>query len=117
MGIASSRLLFERKSKNTWQNASYTKALLKSRRRENWLLVTSAYHMARSVGCFRKAGINVTPWPVDYRTRGYSDIYRVFDVATQGWRRMDVAVREWIGLMVYYLSGRTDKLFPRQNSS
>ncbi|MCF6198352.1 MAG: YdcF family protein [Hyphomicrobiaceae bacterium] len=112
LGIAPDRILYEDKSKNTWQNAQYTKTLIKSSHRQRWLLVTSAFHMARSVGCFRKNGINIIPWPVDFRTRGHQDKYRFFDRASQGWKRVDVGVREWIGLLVYRLSGRTDSLFP-----
>ena len=112
MGIAPHRIIYENRSKNTWQNASYTKQLLKLDSNRRWLLVTSAYHMPRSMGCFRKAGINVIPWPVDYRTRGDSDIYRFFSRASEGLKRVDIGIREWIGLIVYRLSGRTDTLFP-----
>ena len=84
----------------------------KSERSKRWLLVTSAFHMARAMGCFRKAGINVTAWPVDYRTRGKSDIYRVFSKASDGWRRVDRAVQEWIGLVVYWLTGRSSSILP-----
>ena len=113
MGLQPHRLEFEGKSQNTWENASYTKTLLKPSRDQRWLLVTSAFHMPRSVGCFRKVGMNVIPWPVDYRTRGFSDIYRFFSRASQGWKRVDIAGREWVGLLAYRLTGRTSNLFPR----
>ncbi len=113
MGIAPNRVIYENRSRNTWQNASYTQKLLQSDSNRRWLLITSAYHMSRSMGCFRKAGINVIPWPVDYRTRGASDIYRFFSRASEGLKRVDIAVREWIGLLVYRLTGRTDSLFPK----
>ncbi len=113
MGIAPNRIIYENRSKNTWQNALYTKKLLQSDSKRRWLLVTSAFHMSRSMGCFRKAGINVIPWPVDYRTRGTSDIYRFFSRASEGLKRVDIAAREWIGLLAYRLTGRTSSLFPR----
>ena len=112
MGISPDRLIFERKARNTWQNAKYTKALIKDHASERWLLITSAYHMARSVGCFNKVGLDTIPWPVDYRSRGASDVYRLLDVATKGWRRTDTAVREWVGLIVYRLTGRTSEFLP-----
>ncbi len=112
MGISPDRLSFERKSRNTWQNAIFTKKHLGRQSRNQWLLITSAYHMPRAVGCFRKAGVNVIPWPVDYRTRGWQDVVRFFDVANKGWKQVDIAVREWIGLIVYRLSGRTTAFFP-----
>ncbi len=114
MGLSPDRLVFEGKSQNTWQNARYTKYLLKPTSEQRWLLVTSAFHMPRSVGCFRMVGMNVIPWPVDYRTRGTSDIYRFFDRASEGWKRVDIGVREWVGLLVYRLSGRINSFFPRQ---
>ncbi len=112
MGIHADRLLFENKSKNTWQNAIYTREILHKDSHKKWLLVTSAYHMPRAIGCFRKAGINVIPWPVDFRTRGIRDIYRVFNRASEGWRRVDIATREWIGLAVYRITGRINEIFP-----
>ncbi len=114
MGLSPDRLVFEGKSQNTWQNARYTKDLLKPTSEQRWLLVTSAFHMPRSLGCFRSIGMNVIPWPVDYRTRGYSDIYRFFDRASEGWKRVDIGVREWIGLLAYRLSGRINSFFPHQ---
>ena len=116
MGLSPDRLVFEDKSQNTWQNAIYTKILLKPSPDERWLLVTSAFHMPRSMGCFRKVGMNVIAWPVDYRTRGTRDIYRFFDRASEGWKRVDIGVREWVGLLAYRLSGRIDSFFPRQSN-
>ena len=112
MGLNPDRLVFEGKSQNTWQNARYTKDLLKPTHQQRWLLVTSAFHMPRSLGCFRKVGMNVIPWPVDYRTRGTSDIYRFFDQASEGWKRVDIGVREWAGLLAYRLSGRINSFSP-----
>ena len=67
--------------------------------------------MPRSVGLFRKAGFPVDAWPVDYRTRGDEGI-GLF-ATTQSIRCSGrLAVREWIGLIAYWLSGRIDALLP-----
>ena len=79
---------------------------------ERWLLVTSAWHMPRSMGVFRKAGFDVEPWPVDYRTADAWDLLRLFDAPADGLKRLDTAVREWIGLVSYRVTGRSDALFP-----
>ncbi|HET7210116.1 MAG TPA: ElyC/SanA/YdcF family protein, partial [Methyloceanibacter sp.] len=79
---------------------------------KRWLLITSAYHMPRAIGAFRKAGFEVEAWPVDYRTRGRADLTRPFDKVSEGLRRVDVATREWFGLLAYWLRGRSDALFP-----
>jgi uncharacterized SAM-binding protein YcdF (DUF218 family) len=106
------RLLLERESRNTWQNAVYTKALVDPKPGERWLLVTSAAHMPRAMGVFRKAGFPVEPWPVDYRTAGRWDLMHLFDKPSEGLRRLDQVLREWVGLVVYRLTGRSDALFP-----
>ena len=68
--------------------------------------------MPRAMGAFRKAGFPVEPWTVDYRTAGPQDLVRLFDTPSEGLRRLDQALREWVGLMAYWLTGRSDALFP-----
>ena len=106
MGVDLSRVRLEGRSRNTHENARYTRDLLKPAPGQRWLLVTSAFHMPRAARCFRKAGFEVVPWPVDYRTRGTEDLLRVPPRASEGWRRIDLAVKEWVGLIAYRLSGR-----------
>jgi uncharacterized SAM-binding protein YcdF (DUF218 family) len=111
-GIARNRIVAEDKSRNTVENALFSKAIAQPKPGDRWLLVTSAYHMPRSVGVFRKAGFPVEPYPVDWRVRGTSDIWAPFQTVSDGLRRTDTAVREWIGLVVYWLTGRSSELFP-----
>ena len=111
-GIAKDRLFLEDRSRNTVENALFSKELVAPEPGELWLLVTSAYHMPRAVGAFRKAGFEVDAYPVDYRTSGPDDLLVPFDEASLGLRRTDVAVREWIGLFVYWVTGRSSELFP-----
>jgi uncharacterized SAM-binding protein YcdF (DUF218 family) len=77
--VESDRLLLETKARDTWENAIYVKDLVQPKPGERWLLVTSAWHMPRSVGVFRKAGFPIEPWPVDYRTAGLWDALRPFE--------------------------------------
>ena len=70
LGVDKSRLIMERESRNTQENAEFSKALVKPKEGERWVLVTSAFHMPRSVGLFRKAGFAVEPYPVDWRVGG-----------------------------------------------
>jgi uncharacterized SAM-binding protein YcdF (DUF218 family) len=79
---------------------------------ERWLLVTSAFHMPRSIGAFRRAGFEVEAYPVDWRTRGWVDAATPFDKLSAGLARTDLAVHEWIGLIAYRLTGRSSALFP-----
>jgi len=110
--IAPGRILLEDRSRNTVENAVYSKEVARPLPGERWLLVTSAYHMPRAIGVFRKVGFAVEACPVDWRTRGAPDALRPFTSVGDGLRRVDTAVREWIGLAVYWLTGRSSELFP-----
>jgi uncharacterized SAM-binding protein YcdF (DUF218 family) len=112
LGIDKSRLIMERRSRNTLENAEFSKALAMPKPGERWLLVTSAYHMPRSVGLFRMAGFPVEPYPVDWRIGDKSDLAFFTTLATDGLIRTDIATREWIGLVAYRLTGKIDDLLP-----
>ena len=112
LGIAKSRLIMERRSRNTQENAEFSKALVVPKAGEHWLLVTSAFHMPRSIGLFRKAGFAVEPYPVDWRVGGRADLFAFANFAIDGLIQTDIAVREWIGLLAYRLTGKIDDLLP-----
>jgi len=112
LGVPEQQMLFESKSRNTWENAVFTRDLLEPKSGETWLLVTSAWHMPRSVGIFRRVGFSVIPYPVAPHTLGGSLDWwpqtNVFDRLFM----LDMSVKEWIGLLAYRLTGKTDELFP-----
>jgi uncharacterized SAM-binding protein YcdF (DUF218 family) len=112
LGLPRDRMTLENRSRTTAENAAYSRTLAEPKPEERWLLVTSAWHMPRAIGSFRQAGFPVTPYPVDFRTRGWGDATRVFLNVSEGLRRLDIAVKEWIGLAGYRLAGYTDALFP-----
>jgi len=116
MGVPRGRLVLEANARDTYENAVFLKEQLTKQGElgpgKRWLLITSAYHMPRAMGAFREARFEVEPWPVDYRTRGTADLARPFDKVSEGLRRVDVASREWVGLLAYWLRGRSDALFP-----
>jgi uncharacterized SAM-binding protein YcdF (DUF218 family) len=111
-GIAAHRITLETRSRTTAENATYARDVAMPRAGERWLLVTSGYHMPRAIGAFRKAGFAVEAYPVDYRTHGAGDLLTPFDEVASGLRRTDAAAREWIGLLAYWLAGRSAELFP-----
>jgi uncharacterized SAM-binding protein YcdF (DUF218 family) len=116
LGIPRARILLEDRSRNTVENAIFSKALIQPKPGERWLLLTSAHHLPRAIGVFRKMGFPVEPYPVDWRTRGAADALRPFATLGDGLRRSDTAVREWVGLAVYWLTGRSSALFPSPTS-
>lgn len=111
-GIGSERITTERQSRNTVENARFTAALLRPTPNSVWLLVTSAHHMPRAMGTFRKAGFNVEAFPVGWRTHGWGDFWRPALSVTENLRRIDVASHEWFGLTIYSLLGYTTAWFP-----
>ncbi|MCR6671647.1 YdcF family protein [Devosia ginsengisoli] len=115
-GIAPERVVLEGEARNTDENAEYTKALL-GPAPGNVLLVTSAFHMPRSMGLFRKVGISAIAWPTDYRSTGTERFE--FDVAEPiaNLLTSSVAMKEWIGLVVYHWTGRIDDMLPGQASN
>jgi uncharacterized SAM-binding protein YcdF (DUF218 family) len=114
MGLDPARVIFENRSRNTYENALFSRDLMGGAEdggKSGWILVTSAMHMPRSVGLFHKLGIAVIPYPVDYRTRGggepwlRADLPANLEILTYG-------VREWIGIAASFAAGRLDSLFP-----
>lgn len=112
-GVPATRVIRETQSRDTFENAGNTQALLKENGLEGCLLVTSAFHMPRSVGLFRKLGLEVLPWPTDYRTTGKASLGLDFTQPSANSQLMTTALREWTGLLFSYLAGRTHAFFPQ----
>jgi uncharacterized SAM-binding protein YcdF (DUF218 family) len=112
LGVSRERLTMERASRNTQENAEFSKALAAPKSGERWLLVTSGYHMPRSVGVFRKAGFVVEPYPVDWRVGGRADLLTLPTFSVEGLAKVDAGTREWMGLVAYRLSGKTSEFLP-----
>jgi uncharacterized SAM-binding protein YcdF (DUF218 family) len=110
--VASERIVVEREARTTFENARFLKAMVPPKAGEQFLLLTSAFHMPRSMGVFRRAGYDVIPYQVDYRTAGVGDLIRPHFYPADGLKTADIAIKEWIGLLAYRLSGRTDALWP-----
>jgi uncharacterized SAM-binding protein YcdF (DUF218 family) len=109
-GLDKSRLILEGSSRNTAENAIMSLELAPDNVEGDWLLVTSAFHMRRSVSSFCDAGWkNIVPWPTDYRTGGFFD--RIGWNLALNLNDLNIGVREWIGLAAYSLTRRTsDKI-------
>ncbi len=114
LGLDPARVEFEESSRNTFENARNSFELAKPKPGETWLLVTSAFHMPRALGCFRKAGWTVIPYPVGYRTMAEAEVDwslpRSFDGAFPS---IANALSELVGLTAYYWLGRTDAWLPK----
>jgi uncharacterized SAM-binding protein YcdF (DUF218 family) len=119
-GIEPDRIVVEGRSRNTWENAAFVREVIEREGAQcpcRFALVTSASHMPRAMGVFRKAGFDADgrtlyPVPVDYRTRGGGDVFNPYFWMHEGVEQTDLAFKEWVGLLAYFLSGRTDELWP-----
>jgi len=110
LGLPPDRVLFERASRTTRENAVDTAGLVAPRPGERWVLVTSASHMPRAVGVFRHAGWPMLPWPVGYQSRDHIAAHA--QSLGQKLAVLDWAAHEWIGLVAYRARGWTDSVFP-----
>jgi uncharacterized SAM-binding protein YcdF (DUF218 family) len=104
LGVPRSALTLETRSRNTFENALLTRALPSLDAQKPWLLLTSAWHMPRSMATFQKAGWNVTPYPVDFRTGGITPLSS-FNLG-EGAERWELLLHELLGIAAYWLSGR-----------
>lgn len=110
-GFETSRVVFEEESRNTYENAVFSKQRVQPAAGERWVLITSALHMPRAVAVFRAAGWPVIPYPVDYVTDGQGRWVPQFNLGV-GLARLSGVAHEWAGLLAYRLMGRSNTLFP-----
>ena len=111
LGGLSRTVLYEENSRNTYENAVNSRQILAAEPGTNWILITSANHMPRAIGSFAAAGWSgMIPYPVDFQTpsTGYTDLWNI----DKGVSLMRQTLHEYAGLLVYYLSGRSDALLP-----
>ena len=106
-GVSPDNIILEERSRNTYENALYSKEYLEAAGNEGrWGLITSAAHMDRSMKIFNKVGLGerVTPMPVDYETSGVTDWWRFnFRDGNDLWRNY---LHETVGTLIYRMTGR-----------
>jgi uncharacterized SAM-binding protein YcdF (DUF218 family) len=110
-GIAPARILLEEKSRSTRENAVYAKEMIRPATGENWVLVTSAYHMPRAIASFEGVGWSAIPYPVDFKIDPRTGLSANFNLL-DGLSAATLAGKEWVGLVGYRLMGWTRELYP-----
>ncbi len=113
LGLGERAILFESESRNTYENVRNSRELLSSARGENWVLVTSAFHLPRAVGIFCQQQWPVIPYAVDHYSQRGNLLRFDFDLAAN-LTVLKLALREWLGLVAYRLSGRSSQLLPSE---
>tara|TARA_R110000868_G_scaffold102886_1_gene283473 strand:- start:2345 stop:3154 length:810 start_codon:yes stop_codon:yes gene_type:complete len=112
MGLTGDRIQYEDESRNTYENAILSQVIAgDSAKSGRWVLVTSALHMPRAMGVFRRTGWNVLAYPVDYLSDGSGRFTLGFNPLV-GLGHLNKALREWTGLLAYRILGRTSAIVP-----
>ena len=111
IGLDPNLVSYDDESRTTYENAMASTAMIKPKADQNWLLVTSAFHMPRAIACFRKAGWNVYAAPADYQSPGIYSFKPDFELARH-LMQMQTALHEYIGLVAYKLLGKVDTIWP-----
>jgi uncharacterized SAM-binding protein YcdF (DUF218 family) len=104
IGVDAVRITYEDASRNTFENSEMSARLPGVDIKAPWLLVTSASHIPRAMATFAHTGWNVTAYPVDYNSA--VDVSLLSYSLAAGANAWQVALREWIGLLVYRAMGK-----------
>ncbi|MFY9311075.1 MAG: YdcF family protein [Bacteroidia bacterium] len=106
MGVPESDFTIEAESKNTYENAVFTKQSLNENSKNDFLLITSSMHMRRSLGCFNKAGLNVQPYSTDRyagpRKFEFDHLFIPEPSVLYDWTKL---LHEMVGYITYKIAG------------
>lgn len=103
LGVPEAQIVLEDRSRNTAENAIFTRDLIQPQPGQVWLLVTSAWHMPRSMETFQRNGwTGLVPWPVDFRSAGQT--FRMEWRLDDHLQEADVALKEYLGLLAYRMA-------------
>jgi uncharacterized SAM-binding protein YcdF (DUF218 family) len=105
-GIPPQRVIIESRSLDTDTNLSFSRALVKPKPDESWILVTSAMHLPRAMTVAKRLGWTMIPWASDYETPAEWR-WRNWKSPADSLVTVDKAMHEWVGRLVYGLTGRT----------
>ena len=110
LNVNTKKIIFEDKSRNTYENILFSFEIAKPQEEENWILITSAFHMNRAMNIAEKIDWKLIPYAVDFKTPksfSWSLSFAFFSNLSD----FQYAAHEWTGLIAYYFMGRTNKIF------
>ena len=113
LGFDTNKVIFEREARNTYENVIYSKKLIQPQKGEKWIAITTSWHMPRSVGIFCKAGWPIIPYPVDHQTNK-EQLFSIDFSLLSNMSSLKTAIKEWLGLLAYYITGKTTSLLPEK---
>lgn len=106
-GIPEGKIITESNSRNTFENALEVEKIVQNYQFESLLLITSAFHMHRSFGCFKNQNLNPDLSLVDFHSVNKASAdFRSFIPSSGGLSKLSLFIHESIGIVVYYLTGK-----------
>lgn len=107
-GIPKEKIIIDPSSRNTYENAQNTKKIVEKHQFKKLLLITSAFHMFRSLGCFQAVGLNPDVFHVDYNSRKTKNWHNIQNYlpSSASLSMSYVAIHEWFGIFSYKILGR-----------
>ena len=105
MGVRAKDIIVESQSRNTAENAIFTKEILKKMKAKKIILITSAFHMRRAVGVFKKNNIAHVPFPTDYSSLKYISLWDSVIPSAYFLEISTIAIKEWVGIIAYTIKG------------
>ncbi len=112
VGLGDRKFIYEEKSRNTYENVLYSMEMTDPKRKEKWVVATSAYHMPRSMGIFKAFQWPIIPYQCDPRTNGTYNVLNRLPNITGNFVMLNIALKEIIGNVAYYLTGKSAYLLP-----
>ena len=112
MGVDINRIIFENKSRNTYENFAFSKKFIDNKNNEKWLLVTSAFHMKRVMNVAEKLKLNFISYPVDFSIgKNFSLEPWYAQNYPTNMNHFQIAMHEYVGLIAYYIAGKSSKIY------
>lgn len=109
MGLDISKIYFENKSRNTFENLFLSKNYAQPKKNENWLLISSAFHLRRALNVGDELDWKLIPYPTDFR-QSKKFIFKFSFDFFYNLSQSNLALHEWLGIFYYYLSNKTSKI-------
>ncbi len=113
IGIKKGRIEFEDRARNTYENILYSKKIAQPQANETWVVITTAFHLPRTIGIFCQQQWPVIPYPADFHTNPKGLFSLTLNLSAH-LNTLNYAIHEWIGLVAYFLTGKTTSLLPNQ---
>lgn len=111
-GLDAREIIYEQKSRNTYENILYSMQTLGPKNSENWVVTTSAFHMPRTMGIFEQFGWRVIPYQCDTRTDGEYGSVLTFPNVAANFGMLHLALREILGSIIYYVTDKSAFILP-----